>query len=80
MPIVPIEQALEDIKQGRMLIICDDEDRENEGDLYIPADKTTPGAITFMATKGRGLICLSMTGERLDQLQIPMMVQHNTRI
>ena len=51
---------------------------ENEGDLYIPAEKTTPEAITFMATKGRGLICLSMTGERLDQLQIPMMVQHNT--
>ena len=78
MPIVPIEQALEDIKRGKMLILCDDEDRENEGDLYIPADKTTPEAITFMATRGRGLICLSMTGERLDQLQIPMMVQHNT--
>ena len=78
MPVIPIEQALEEIKRGEMLIICDDEDRENEGDLYIPAEKTTPEAITFMATKGRGLICLSMTGERLDQLQIPMMVQDNT--
>ena len=78
MPVISIEQALEEIKQGRMLIICDDEDRENEGDLYIPAEKTTPEAITFMATKGRGLICLSMTGERLDHLQIPMMVQDNT--
>ncbi len=61
-----------------MLIICDDEDRENEGDLYVPADKVTPEIITFMATHGRGLICLAMTGRRLDDLQIPMMVQDNT--
>jgi 3,4-dihydroxy 2-butanone 4-phosphate synthase/GTP cyclohydrolase II len=78
MPLIPIEQALEEIKQGKMLIICDDEDRENEGDLYIPAQFTTPEAITFMATKGRGLICLALTGQRLDELQIPMMVQENT--
>ena len=78
MPLIPIEQALEEIKQGRMLIICDDEDRENEGDLYIPAQFTTPEAITFMATKGRGLICLALTGQRLDELQIPMMVVDNT--
>ncbi len=78
MPLIPIEQALEEIKKGRMLIICDDEDRENEGDLYIPAQFTTPQAITFMATHGRGLICLAMTGERLDELEIPLMVQQNT--
>ncbi len=78
MPLIAIEQALEEIKQGRMLIICDDEDRENEGDLYVPADKVTPEIITFMATHGRGLICLAMTGRRLDDLQIPMMVQDNT--
>jgi 3,4-dihydroxy 2-butanone 4-phosphate synthase/GTP cyclohydrolase II len=78
MPLISIEQAIDEIKQGRMLIICDDEDRENEGDLYVPAEKTTPEIITFMATHGRGLICLSMTGERLDELKIPMMVQDNT--
>jgi 3,4-dihydroxy 2-butanone 4-phosphate synthase / GTP cyclohydrolase II len=78
MALIPIEQALTEIRLGKMLIICDDEDRENEGDLFIPAEKTTPEAINFMATYGRGLICLSMTGERLDHLQIPMMVQDNT--
>jgi 3,4-dihydroxy 2-butanone 4-phosphate synthase / GTP cyclohydrolase II len=78
MALISIEQALTEIRLGRMLIICDDEDRENEGDLFIPAEKTTPDAINFMATHGRGLICLSMTGERLDHLQIPMMVQDNT--
>ena len=78
MPLISIEKALEQIRQGRMLIICDDEDRENEGDLYLPAEKVTPEAITFMATQGRGLICLAMTGQRLDELQIPMMVQENT--
>lgn len=78
MPLISIEQALEEIQRGRMLIICDDEDRENEGDLYIPAQFTTPQAITFMATHGRGLICLAMTGERLDELEIPLMVQQNT--
>jgi len=78
MPIVTIEKALEDIKKGKMLIIVDDESRENEGDLFIPAEKTTPEAIAFMATHGRGLICLSMTGERLDQLDIPLMVENNT--
>ncbi len=78
MPLISIPQALEEIQQGKMLIICDDEDRENEGDLYVPAEKVTPEIITFMATHGRGLICLSMTGTRLDELQIPMMVQENT--
>ena len=78
MALISIEQALTEIRLGKMLIICDDEDRENEGDLFIPAEKATPEAINFMATYGRGLICLSMTGERLDHLQIPMMVQDNT--
>ncbi|MEW5765588.1 MAG: bifunctional 3,4-dihydroxy-2-butanone-4-phosphate synthase/GTP cyclohydrolase II [Acidobacteriota bacterium] len=78
MPLISIEKALGQIKEGRLLIICDDEDRENEGDLYIPAQFTTPDAINFMATYGRGLICLALTGERLDQLDIPLMVQHNT--
>lgn len=78
MAIVSIEKAIEEIKKGRMLIIVDDENRENEGDLFIPAQKTTARTITFMATQGRGLICLSMTGERLDDLEIPLMVENNT--
>jgi 3,4-dihydroxy 2-butanone 4-phosphate synthase/GTP cyclohydrolase II len=61
-----------------MIIVVDDEDRENEGDLTIAAEKVTPEAINFMATFGRGLICLPMTGERLDQLQVPLMVEKNT--
>ncbi len=73
-----IEEALEDIRQGRMVIVVDDEDRENEGDLTLAAEKVTPEKINFMAKYGRGLICLAMTGERLDQLQIPMMVNENT--
>ncbi|MCL6583334.1 MAG: bifunctional 3,4-dihydroxy-2-butanone-4-phosphate synthase/GTP cyclohydrolase II [bacterium] len=73
-----IPEALEDLRQGKMLIVIDDEDRENEGDLTIAAEKVTPEAINFMAQYGRGLICLPMTGERLDELKIPMMVQENT--
>jgi len=73
-----IEDALEDIRQGRFVIIVDDENRENEGDLAIAAEKVTPDIINFMAKEGRGLICLPMTGERLDQLGIPLMVQDNT--
>lgn len=75
-----IEEALEDIRVGRMLIVVDDEDRENEGDLTIAAEKVTPEAINFMARYGRGLICLSMTGERLDELQVPLMVSDNTSL
>jgi 3,4-dihydroxy 2-butanone 4-phosphate synthase/GTP cyclohydrolase II len=78
MPLISIEKALGQIKEGRLLIICDDEDRENEGDLYVPAQFTSPESINFMATHGRGLICLALTGERLDQLDIPLMVQQNT--
>jgi 3,4-dihydroxy 2-butanone 4-phosphate synthase/GTP cyclohydrolase II len=70
-----IPDAIEDIRAGRMVVVCDDEDRENEGDLTIAAEKVTPDAINFMATHGRGLICLPMTGERLDELRIPLMVQ-----
>ena len=73
-----IEDAIEDIKQGRFIVIVDDENRENEGDLAIAAEKVNPDAINFMAKEGRGLICLPMTGERLDQLSIPLMVQDNT--
>lgn len=73
-----VETAIEEIRQGRFVIVVDDEDRENEGDLTLAAEKTTPEAINFMAKHGRGLICLAMTGERLDQLQIPMMVERNT--
>jgi 3,4-dihydroxy 2-butanone 4-phosphate synthase / GTP cyclohydrolase II len=73
-----VEEAIEDIRQGRMVIVADDEDRENEGDLTIAASKITPESINFMAKYGRGLICLTMTGERLDELRIPMMVGENT--
>lgn len=73
-----IEEAIEDIRQGKMVIVVDDEDRENEGDLVMAAEKVTPEAITFMATYGRGLICVPMTGERLDQLELPAMVAQNT--
>ncbi|MEW6724028.1 MAG: bifunctional 3,4-dihydroxy-2-butanone-4-phosphate synthase/GTP cyclohydrolase II [Bacillota bacterium] len=68
-----IEEALEAIAAGQMVVVCDSEDRENEGDLLMAADKVTPEAINFMATHGRGLICLPLTGERLDQLGIPLM-------
>jgi len=73
-----IDDAIEDIRQGRFVVIVDDENRENEGDLAIAAEKVTPDAINFMAKEGRGLVCLPMTGERLDQLAIPLMVQDNT--
>ena len=71
---VTIEEAITEIQEGRMVIIVDDEDRENEGDLMLAAEKVTPEAINFMATHGRGLICLAMTGQRLDELNIPLMV------
>lgn len=78
MPFATVEEAVKDIKQGKFLIIVDDEDRENEGDLAIAAEKVTPEAINFMSKYGRGLICIPMTGERLDELGVPMMVQNNT--
>lgn len=73
-----VEEAIEEIRRGRIVIVCDDEDRENEGDLTIAAAKVTPEAINFMAKYGRGLICLALTGQRLDELHIPMMVGENT--
>jgi 3,4-dihydroxy 2-butanone 4-phosphate synthase/GTP cyclohydrolase II len=75
MPFASIPGAIEDIRQGRMVIVVDDEDRENEGDLTIAAEKVTPEAINFMARYGRGLICLPMTGQRLDELRVPLMVR-----
>jgi 3,4-dihydroxy 2-butanone 4-phosphate synthase/GTP cyclohydrolase II len=69
-----IEDAIAEIQEGRMVIIVDDEDRENEGDLMVAAEKVTPETINFMATHGRGLICLAMTAQRLDELHIPLMV------
>jgi len=73
-----IEEAVAAIRDGEMVIVVDDEDRENEGDLTIAAEKITPKAINFMATHGRGLICMPMTEERLEQLDIPQMVRENT--
>ena len=78
MSFATIEAALADIKHGRMVIVTDDEDRENEGDFVMAADKITASAINFMARYGRGLICLPMTGARLDELKIPVMVADNT--
>jgi 3,4-dihydroxy 2-butanone 4-phosphate synthase/GTP cyclohydrolase II len=76
-PFAPVEDAVEAIRRGQMIIVVDDEDRENEGDLTIAAEKVTPEAVNFMARYGRGLICLSLTPERLDELDIPLMVTHN---
>src|SRR6476660_2023906 len=77
-PFAPIEDAIKAIAGGEMVIVVDDEDRENEGDLTIAAEKITPDVINFMATHGRGLICMPMTAERLDELEIPLMVDKNT--
>jgi 3,4-dihydroxy 2-butanone 4-phosphate synthase/GTP cyclohydrolase II len=73
-----IPTALEEIRAGRMVVVVDDEDRENEGDLTLAADKITPAAVNFMATHGRGLICLAMTGERIDHLRLRPMASQNT--
>ncbi|GAG21653.1 unnamed protein product, partial [marine sediment metagenome] len=73
-----ISEAIEDIKAGKFIIVVDDESRENEGDLAIAAEKVTPEAVNFMAKQGRGLVCFPITGQRLDELEIPLMVQHNT--
>lgn len=73
-----IEEAIEEIRAGRMIIIVDDEDRENEGDLACAAEKVTPEIINFMAKFGRGLICLALTEQRCDELDLPLMTQNNT--
>src|SRR3990172_40631 len=78
MSLASIEQAIQDIRDGKFVIVVDDEDRENEGDLTMAAEKVTADAINFMAKHGRGLICLPVLGSRLDELQIPNMVSDNT--
>jgi 3,4-dihydroxy 2-butanone 4-phosphate synthase/GTP cyclohydrolase II len=78
MPVARIDEAIEDIKQGKMVILVDDEDRENEGDLTMAAELVTPEAINFMAKYGRGLICLTLTAEKCDQLRLHPMVTNNT--
>jgi 3,4-dihydroxy 2-butanone 4-phosphate synthase / GTP cyclohydrolase II len=78
MPRITVEQAIDAIRLGKMVILVDDEDRENEGDLTMAAEKVTPEAINFMAKYGRGLICLSMSGEICDRLELPLMVKNNT--
>jgi 3,4-dihydroxy 2-butanone 4-phosphate synthase/GTP cyclohydrolase II len=72
-----IEEVIGDIRAGKMIVLCDDEDRENEGDLTIAAARVTPAAINFMARYGRGLICLTLTEERADELRLPLMVTNN---
>ena len=72
--------ALEDMRSGKIIIVVDDENRENEGDLTIAAEKITSEAINFMARHGRGLICMPMTEERLDELQVPLMVTDNSSV
>ena len=78
MPLLTTDQAIRDIKDGKMVILVDDEDRENEGDLCMAAENVTPQAINFMATYGKGLICLAMTAEKCDSLDLPPMVDNNT--
>lgn len=78
MPIKKVKEAIEDIRNGKMVILVDDEDRENEGDLVMAAEFATPEAINFMAKHGRGLICLTLTEEKADQLQLPLMVRENS--
>ena len=73
-----IEEAIEDFKQGKMVIVVDDEDRENEGDVIVAAEKVTPEVINFMVTNARGLVCMPVIGERLDELEINQMVRNNT--
>ncbi len=78
MPIISIEDAIKDVKAGKMVILVDDKDRENEGDLMIAAESVTPEVINFMAKYARGLICLAMTADKIDSLDLPLMVDHNT--
>jgi 3,4-dihydroxy 2-butanone 4-phosphate synthase/GTP cyclohydrolase II len=77
-PFATVEEALEEIRQGRQIVLVDDEDRENEGDLAMAAEKITPEAINFMAKHGRGLVCLALTEERCDELSLPLMTPVNT--
>ncbi|HTU69608.1 MAG TPA: bifunctional 3,4-dihydroxy-2-butanone-4-phosphate synthase/GTP cyclohydrolase II [Candidatus Baltobacteraceae bacterium] len=79
-PFDSIEDAIDDIRAGKMVVVLDDEDRENEGDLVMAAEKVTPGAINFMRKEAGGLICVPLSGRRLDELQIPQMVKDNTAV
>src|SRR5262245_66119363 len=79
-PFATVEEAVEEIRQGRMIVLVDDEDRENEGDLAMAAEKITPDAINFMAKHGRGLICMPLTEERCDELHLPLMSPINTSV
>src|SRR6478752_3784332 len=78
MPLATIDEAVEDIRHGKLIIIVDDEDRENEGDLVCAAELVTPELINFMTVHGRGLICLALPGERCDELGLPQMTERNT--
>src|SRR5438034_6617700 len=78
MPFVSVPDAIEEIRAGRIVVVVDDEDRENEGDLTTAADKVTPEIVNFMATQGRGLVCLALTAERCDYLRLPLMSPTNT--
>src|ERR1051326_8308112 len=78
MAMATIEEAIDEIRRGRMVILMDDKDRENEGDLCMAAEKVTPAAINFMATHGRGLICLTLTEDGVKRLGLSMMVSDNT--
>jgi 3,4-dihydroxy 2-butanone 4-phosphate synthase/GTP cyclohydrolase II len=78
MPFSRIEEALDDIREGKMVIVVDDEDRENEGDFVMAAQKATPEAVNFMVTHGRGQLCVPLTARRLEELELPMMVERNT--
>ena len=75
---VSVDAAIEELRAGRMIVVVDDEDRENEGDLTMAAEMVTPDAINFMATHGRGLICLALTAERADELALDPMTPYNT--
>ena len=78
MGLATISEAIDEIRRGRAIILVDDEDRENEGDLVVAAEKITPEWVNFMATHGRGLICLTLTEERASELKLPFMVEQNT--
>src|SRR5579862_6123825 len=77
-PFAAVEEAIEEFRQGRPIVLVDDEDRENEGDLALPAEKVTPEAVNFMAKYGRGLVCLALTEDRCDELNLPPMSPVNT--
>src|ERR687892_208023 len=76
-PFATVEEALEDVRRGRMVVVCDGEDRENEGDLVMAAQFATPDAVNFMAKHARGLICLALTAERCDELGLDLMAAKN---